>query len=391
MQILTRVEDKRINSTNLYVEVSFEEYLSFAQKIIQNNNLQRKRVRTSKTVYSLLKEDLKKGCIMPPLVLATTLSDGDNPKLINEDSLLKHLKEEADKVLILDGLQRTYTLLDAASEIKDNLDDYNNFLKYTLRLEIYIGINKFGILYRMLTLNTGQTPMTIRHQLEMLYKDYLSDENTKIKLVTENSGKKADPYNNIFLFKNMIEGFNSFLNRSELPIDREDLLDNIKVLRNVSEEKVDQDLFCEFLNCYGTVFEKLREATSDRTIDNEDMRELEISNVPFGNSVCKVFSTSQALTGFGSAIGKLQDYNLIKSISDISSIVEELPNDAKTDWFEDLLVNLDKIKNTSKKIGNSQRMYFHYFFRELLNRDGYSFLKLEEAVAEGYKKYYSQS
>lgn len=57
---MSRVFDSRINSANLYVETSFGTYLNFARGIIANNDLQRKRVKTSKTVYSLLKEDLKK-------------------------------------------------------------------------------------------------------------------------------------------------------------------------------------------------------------------------------------------------------------------------------------------------------------------------------------------
>lgn len=70
MKILSRYDDKRINSTNLYVETTIGEYLSFACKLIDNNEFQRRRVRSSKTVYSLLKDDIIKGCLMPPLVLA---------------------------------------------------------------------------------------------------------------------------------------------------------------------------------------------------------------------------------------------------------------------------------------------------------------------------------
>lgn len=60
MKIMSRIYDHRINSVNLYVETTFGEYLSFADKIIKNNELQRKRVKTSKSVYALLKDDLKK-------------------------------------------------------------------------------------------------------------------------------------------------------------------------------------------------------------------------------------------------------------------------------------------------------------------------------------------
>lgn len=74
-------------------------------KIIENNELQRKRVKTSKTIYSLLKSDLQKGCIMPPLVLALTkeeVIDVNNP---DEEKLLEYINENSENVLILDGLQ----------------------------------------------------------------------------------------------------------------------------------------------------------------------------------------------------------------------------------------------------------------------------------------------
>ena len=209
---MSKIFDQRINSWNLYVESTFGEYLKFAKNIINNNELQRKRVKTSKTIYSLLKNDLQKGCIMPPLVLAlvkTDIIDVENP---NQEKLLQYINENSKNVLLLDGLQRTYTLIDADTEMeKKSEEEYQKFLENKLRLEIYVEINKFGILYRMLTLNTGQTPMSARHQLEMLYSDMLNTEFDGVKLVTDKDGK-ADPDENEFIFKNAIEGFNSYMN-----------------------------------------------------------------------------------------------------------------------------------------------------------------------------------
>lgn len=390
VKVLSRAVDNRINSTNLYVEISFGEYLSFARDIISNNDLQRKRVKTSKTVYSLLKDDLKQGCIMPPLVLALVHNDNIDPLNVKGSDLLIYMKENTNKVLILDGLQRTYTLIDAAVETQEKEPEkYDEFLSYTLRLEIYIGINKFGILYRMLTLNTGQTPMTARHQLEMLYKDLLNTNIGKIKLVTDVMDS-PDPSQYEFSFKNVIDGFNSFLNRNELPIDREDLLENIKMLGNMSVERVDRDLFVDFVNCYAVVFEKLRTVSKDISYDKDDIKEMGVTTTPFGYTVYKVFSTSQALTGFGAAVGRMKDLGVVKSLSQISEEISNMPDDIDDEWFGQLIIKLDDIKNNAKKIGNAQRMYFHYFFRELLNPETDSYLKLGAAVETGYHKYYSQ-
>lgn len=391
MKIMSKIIDHRINSINLYVETTFGEYLSFADQIIKNNELQRKRVKTSKSVYSLLKDDLKKGCVMPPLVLAVTQTDVIDADEIDEDELLEYIKENTEDVLILDGLQRTYTLLDARSEIeKEGRKKMKKFLEYSLRLEIYVEINRFGVLYRMLTLNTGQTPMSLRHQLEMLYSDMLDTEIEGVTLIPDNEGK-ADPDEGQFVFKNAVEGFNSYMGRNELPIDRQDLLENIKMMENMSEENVTDDLFKEFLEGYIKVFNTLRKITDEYVLTKEDAQEYEISESPFGRKVSKIFSTSQALTGYGAAVGKMKDNGVITDIKDITGMLRRLTqqNDGY-EWFLDMLIKFDRIKESSKKIGNAQRMFFHYFFRELFNKDSDSYLDLEEAVENGYKKYNSQ-
>lgn len=388
---MSKILDNRINSWNLYVETTFGEYLKFAGKVINNNELQRKRVKTSKTVYSLLKSDLQKGCIIPPLVLAVTKENMLDVEKIRDDELLNYLNENSEDVLILDGLQRTYTLLDADSEMKKKSEqEYEIFLNYKLRLEIYVEINKFGILYRMLTLNTGQTPMSARHQLEMLYSGMLDTELNGIKLVTDKQGK-ADPDDNEFIFKNAIEGFNSYMNRNELPIDRQELLENVKMLENMSEENVSEDIFKSFLESYIQVFNAFKEITEEHVITDEELQIHEISESPFGKKVSKVFSTSQALTGYGAAIGKMKDKNIIVSINQIADMLVELK--AKNngyEWFLEMLIRFDRIKSSSKKIGNAQRMFFQYFFRELFNKESDSYLNLEEAVENGYNKYNSQ-
>lgn len=389
---MSKIIDNRINSCNLYVETTFGEYLSFARDIIKNNELQRKRVRASKSVYSLLKNDLKKGCVMPPLVLAITGDKDINlEKEISEISadVFNKIKNDSKNVLILDGLQRTYTLIDASMEMEQEDEaDYRKFLNYKLRLEIYVDINKFGVLYRMLTLNTGQTPMAARHQLEMLYRDKLNTYIEGVKLITDVQGK-ADPEENEFIFKNVIDGFNSYMNRNELPIDRQELLENIQMLENMSDEDVADDIFEEFLSVYVKVFNKLCEVSNNYTLNDDDKNMYEISESPFGKSVCKVFSTSQAMTGFGAAIGRMKDNGTIKEIYEVEQMLGELECDSN-EWFLEMLVKFDKIKQTSKKIGNAQRMFVQYFFRELFNKESDSYLNLKAAVNNGYQKYYSQ-
>ena len=384
---MSRIYDKRINSTNLYVETTFGEYLEYASKLIDNNELQRRRVRTSKTVYSLLKSDLMKGCVMPPIVLAIT-SNGTISASNTDEEIATFISKNSNEVLILDGLQRTYTLIDAAKEIPES--EKEKFLQYKLRLEIYIEINKFGVLYRMLTLNTGQTPMSTRHQLEMLYSGILNTEIEGIKLVTEVQGK-ANPDDNEFIFRNVVEGFNSYMNRDELPMDRQEMLENIKMLENMSGENIDEDIFKDFLELYIKMFKAMRNVTSDYCISEDDLSEYEIISIPFGDKVSKVFSTSQSMTGFGAAIGIMKDKDIISSFQELEKIIKQIEEkNSGKEWFMVFLKKMDNIRNGSKKIGNAQRMFFQYFYRELFNSESDSFLELEVAVENGYKKYNSQ-
>ena len=390
MNIISRIQDLRIKGENILLDCTFGEYLNIAPEIIGNNEFQRKRVKTSKTVYSLLKEDLERGCIIPPIVLAISGVKDDKISDENIDTLIQNNKS---KILILDGLQRTYTLIDADAEMRNgNPVEYEQFKNHKMRIELYNGINKFGILYRMLTLNTGQTPMSLRHQLEMLYSDLLNTDTDGMKLVKDTEGK-ADPDNHEFVFQNAIDGFNAYLSRNELPIDRVELLDNIRVMEKMSEEAGD-DIFKSFLEAFLSMFDAFQSITGRHEVTEEEKEEHKITGVPFGKKTSKIFSSSQAMTGFGAAVGKLKDSKRINGFQDtidsFATLKDKYDGNHEYEWILSLLERLDKIRNTSKKIGNAQRMLFQYFFRELLNPETDSHLDLDAAVLSAYDKYLSQ-
>lgn len=64
------IVDGRIGCQNYLIELTIGEYYDISQNILKNNEYQRRRVKSSSTLYSLLKGDLKQGCIMPAIVLA---------------------------------------------------------------------------------------------------------------------------------------------------------------------------------------------------------------------------------------------------------------------------------------------------------------------------------
>ncbi len=51
-----------------------------------------------------------------------------------------------------------------------------------------MGIKRIGLLYRMITLNTGQTTMSTRHLMEILYHDYVGADLDNVRLLTDKNG-----------------------------------------------------------------------------------------------------------------------------------------------------------------------------------------------------------
>jgi hypothetical protein len=390
MEIRSRLMDHKINALNVLMEIELLEYVGIAEEILNNNSFQRKRVKSSSTVYSLLKKDLKERCIIPPIVLALSVNvPEDGLSSLSDEKIKGIIKTNFASLLILDGLQRTYTLLELRNELVHDLGEEKareELARRPLRIEFYLGINKIGILYRMLTLNTGQTPMSLRHQIEVLYSDYLENPPAGIRFITEAEGdaiRKQGEYK----FQDAIVGFDSYLERDELPLDRTDILDNIKSLKKLSKENTKSDLFINFISTYDAFVKKINSQVPDFAFDDEAVQH-SMSGPPFGTTMLRIFSKSQSLTGFGSAIGKLIDFEGTSSFEEVLELINTSDKIIVTsESINNLIINIDKIRIKSRKIGNDQRLFFHFLYRELFDKKGDAFLDFDESVKEAYKAF----
>lgn len=393
MKIVSKLFDERIDALNALIEMPIDEYSEIAKYITSKNSFQRKRVKGSSMVYKLLREDLKKGCLIPPIVLAVkkeNLSDFSDMRKV-EDSQIESLINSKE-LIILDGLQRTYTILEVVRQLKDSKDPEDTetltqVKKYNIRIEVYLGLNKIGILYRMLTLNTGQTPMSIRHQIEILYSDYLTNELDEIRFLREIDSQNPQKIGE-YKFRDVIEGFNSYLNRDELGLKRSDILENIENLQTLAKENKNEDIFREYITTHFNFLNKMEELSSSWSITREEAK----AQGAFGRNILEIFAKPQMLSGFGAAIGKLKQFKLIENFQDIKNSIKEVKfqdNNYERGIFL-LLEKLQKIKNSAKNIGSSQRLFMTYFFRELFNKESDSYLIIDDALTNGYNKYLSQ-
>ena len=367
--------DNRIECQNYMIELTVQEYYDIAQNILKNNEYQRRRVKSSSTVYSLLKDDLKQGCIMPPLVLAL-------PKSIKKGvNILKEIMESKDEIIILDGLQRSYTIRDLLKEV-EGCPEESKVKTHTIRIELYTGINKFGILYRMLTYNTGQTQMSTRHQIEIIYSDYIDTEKNGVRFIREvddATPRKLGEYR----FRDLVDGFTSYLERDYLSLERIDILNSIKSLQELTKEDPKAEIFDVFVGLYHSMVKKINEQAGNWSPDKE---ELEVERV-FASNVVSIFNKSQSLTGFGAAVGKLIDKSIIENIAALKTEVELNDFDDVESGLNLLIIKMDIVRNNAKKIGNDQRLFFFHFYRGLLSKGSDSYLNIKVAVEYAFNQY----
>lgn len=169
--------DSRINAHALTAEVDYRWYIEKTTGAEENLAIQRKII-SGRKAYRTLRADLKRGCTLPPIVLAFHSEDFEfdfaqpiattllhDPKFLKQISDIVHAAT-AEQIQIVDGLQRTNAMREAAEELDGG--DLALFLDRPLRVEIWLNIPFFALAYRMLLLNAGQRPMSMKHQIEIL-------------------------------------------------------------------------------------------------------------------------------------------------------------------------------------------------------------------------------
>lgn len=103
---------------------------------------------------------------MPPITIAFV----EKEKKIDDPN--KYVNSKISEGYILDGLQRLNAL-------KTICNDENFPKKKFMYLNIIISETQDKLLYRMITLNNGQKPMTPRHQIEILSRSFFNFDDLK--------------------------------------------------------------------------------------------------------------------------------------------------------------------------------------------------------------------
>lgn len=293
--------------------------------LVQSLEIQRNLQNPS--FYSRLRNDLKTGCIVPPITLAFII----NLSATKVDEA--YINENITSGFVLDGIQRLSAIHRAFEEINTE-QEREKFMQRPLHLNIIVSPSMDRLLYRMITLNNGQRPMSPRHQIDILSETIFDFENLALKnqphKVRQNGANKLAVHRS-----DVVKGYIAYLSGTPA-------IDNKLII----EEKMDS-----------LIAEKIIESD----VGNEKYEFMEvlkwIAHTSSNIEVSSWFTLSNNFIGVCAAARKNFGHMRTLSETDIKNA---------QDKFELIFSNFDKRKI---KVGDYRRKMVAEFFGDLSRFD----------------------
>lgn len=222
-------QDIRTATPVIYAQMPIRDYLELVGQDFDKFSIQRRREKHP--AYSRMKDDIRAGALLPTITLSASIEAAPNLKQLclakDYTNLIEQLKAVGG-VNILDGLQRTYILADLQEE------GHAFAAGQTVHLEIRIEENLNNLIYRIIVLNAGQKPMSMRHQIEVLFSAFrttLERNIDRLELITENDDTRRIRSRRYALDK-IATAYHTFLLKSP-EVEKQNI-----VAQQISEESV---------------------------------------------------------------------------------------------------------------------------------------------------------
>ena len=373
-------EDKKVDAKCLLIDINIGDYIELIQNNLVNLPIQRGKMISRKSdVYDRLKDDLKSGTLIPPLSLVANKGFSDIIRDVRDVKKMEDIindKINKKSLSILDGLQRTYCILDVVDDLKDRPNKLEQFKNSRIRSELWYSIKTNALLYKILILNTGQFKMSMRHQLETLYvpiKETILNIGKKNQIQIEFSTYKQNfPCKEIYRynFSNVIEGFTAFSTSSPI-IDKTNIvvaeLEKMEFIKEHSDTKsltTDEDID-EFSIILFKLDEKLWKIYKERFSEEDSEGNKKLLEWTSRNDF---INSAPFLSGFFASCGKFRKHseyeNRKKALLEAFDKNVEDPLALRT--LSDIL---EKEQATSKKFGTTLREFFFKAFNAFFRGD----------------------
>lgn len=329
-------KDEVIKSYYLTVSIDYEYALEKLVPLINKLEFQRNPLRAS--FYKRLEEDIQSGCIMPNITVAIK-TNGD--RLKSKDITEEYINENLKNAFILDGIQRLNTLnrIDKSKLDKDR----------KLYCNILVSDSMDRLLYRMITLNNGQKPMSARHQIEILAGNIFDFDSLPILSVTEKEKKSKNKKNEESMNKeSLIKGYLAYISNS---IN----IDNQKII----EEKMNELIADKILN------------SNIAAKDGEFKDVIDfISNMLEDEYLNNWFKVVNNFIGFSAAMNVVFLQVRILEIDELKDSIQ---------LFEEVFSAIDVSK---VKLGMARRRMVKYYFENYKEFSKYGYSELLDIISQ---------
>jgi hypothetical protein len=303
--------------------------------LIQRLEIQRNLQNPS--FYSRLRNDLKTGCIVPPLTLAFIT----DPKTTEVDE--KYVNGSIENGFVLDGIQRLSAIHRAFEELTSD-EEREKFLLRPLHLNIIVSPSMDRLLYRMITLNNGQKPMSPRHQIDILSETIFDFDNLALK--NQPHKERKNGVDKLAVNRSdVIKGYIAYLSETTA-IDNKLIIEE-KMDSLIAEKIIESDVGSEKYE-FMDVLKWIAQVSSDREVANWFIS---------GNNFIGVCAAAR------------------KNFDSLSELDQDDVKQAQL-RFEEIFSNFDKRKI---KVGDFRRKMVAEYFG---NIDRFSSLALSDVILE---------
>lgn len=326
MEIFSVDRDQVVNAVVALGRVNYDFALAELYPLVDRLDIQR-NVQNPR-FYERLERDILRGCLMPPITLAFVLEEGE--EFTNDPAqFTAYVNAHLNEGFVLDGIQRLNTLHRARE---------NNAVQFpsgqSLFLNVILCRSVDNLLYRMITLNNGQRPMTARHQVEILATNAFQFDLGDLVLVTEKDNVRGR--RGLFKRADFELAYMAFLSNS-IAVDSQKLI----------QEKLDELLANKILE---------RDPTHE-SVEFTDVMAL-IGHLCASNRNEAWFKVNNNLVGFASSIRYSYDALLAKTPAEFERFI---------DVFEEAFRAFDVSKI---KLGRARRQAVSYVIGKFADVQG---------------------
>ncbi|QLB14275.1 hypothetical protein A6B39_01840 [Mannheimia granulomatis] len=371
MRYLNSLHDKRVNCYSIMVEMPVKDFLTLVEKSYENQGgIEGQRsalkTKTAITIRKRMVEDVKKGTVLPAIVLGV-MDESFQESDLQPDSFKEFIDRiPSTSISIIDGMQRTTAL-------KEILSSENNTLP-NVRIEFWISNKLNSLIYRMLVLNTGQVPWEMARQLETIYSQLLASIKDNIPEDIEIFNKDLKPRrlsDNQFEAHKIIQLYIVFTSR-RYDLNLKDKVAEDFARLDLIETNSIENLLEYFIKTFN-LFSSLHKVFSN-------VNQGENKRIKSGGDI---FKSDTALTGFFAAVSimlfKKPGYEMpsvdiiekkMNEINDnLNALIEKL-NSKEHDELRDFLsLNAldERLNQKSGQVGKFERDLFFNAFTIMIN------------------------